>query len=190
MSKTEDKKDEENNENDRFLDICFEKQKKSKKVELKKPRKKRQIAQQDSWTLFVEQFQDENMDSILAKLEKKDKNLSILISHIKSKIRGYYAQDKEKALINDEKFVKYDHVIDLMKESKNICHYCKENVLLLYEYVRDPKQWTLERKDNDYGHIYDNVVLACLNCNIRRKTMKMERYEMTKMLSHIEKINS
>lgn len=190
MSKSEHKKDEENNENDRFLDICFEKPKKSKKVELKKPRKKRQIAQQDSWTLFVEQFQDEDMDSILAKLEKKDKNLSILISHIKSKIRGYYAQDKEKALINDEKFVKYDHVIDLMKESKNICHYCKENVLLLYEYVRDPKQWTLERKDNDYGHNYDNVVLACLNCNIRRKTMKMERYEMTKMLSHIEKINS
>jgi len=58
----------------------------------------------------------------------------------------------------------------------------------LYEYVRDPKQWTLERKDNSLGHTNDNVVLACLNCNIKRKCMHMERYEMTKLLEHIEKV--
>ena len=90
--------------------------------------------------------------------------------------------------MNDEKFVTYDNVIQLFRSSNGICHYCKSDVLFLYEFVRDPKQWTLERKNNDYGHNNDNVVLACLNCNVRRKTMKMERYEMTKLMTTIEKI--
>ena len=116
--------------------------------------------------------------------------MKILLSHIKSKIRGYYGQDKDKNPVDNDKFVKLENVLDLMETSHGLCHYCKSDVLLVYEYVRDTKQWTLERKDNSKGHNHDNVVLACLNCNIKRKCMKMERYEMTKLLAHIEKINS
>lgn len=180
--------DEKNTENERILNITLEKPKKSKKVDLKKPRKRRQIANHDSWNQYVTNFQDESFQSIIDGLEKGVAQWSMLISHIKTKIRGYYAQDKEKKLVNDEKFVTYDNVIQLFRSSNGICHYCKSDVLFLYEYVRDPKQWTLERKNNDYGHNNDNVVLACLNCNVRRKTMKMERYEMTKLMTTIEKI--
>ena len=33
--------------------------------------------------------------------------------------------------------------------SKLVCHYCHKKVKLLYQHVRDPEQWTLDRIDND-----------------------------------------
>ena len=55
-------------------------------------------------------------------------------------------------------------------------------VNVLYKNVREPLQWTLERIDNDYGHNHDNVTIACLECNLRRRTMYHERYVFTKQL--------
>ena len=40
----------------------------------------------------------------------------------------------------------------LLLESKMKCKYCRESVFLLYKEVRDPKQWTLDRIDNNFGH--------------------------------------
>ena len=79
------------------------------------------------------------------------------------------------------------NVLDLMIQYENKCFYCKENVNVLYEYVREPKQWTLERLDNKFGHNTDNVVIACLSCNLRRKTMYHERFLFTKQLNIIKK---
>ena len=59
----------------------------------------------------------------------------------------------------------------------------------MYEYVREPKQWTLERMNNSFGHNRDNVVIACLSCNIRRRTMASERYVLTKELGKIVKLD-
>ena len=63
-----------------------------------------------------------------------------------------------------------------------ICFYCKEPTNILYEYVREPKQWTIERLDNTYGHNCDNIVIACLSCNLRRRTTHFERYLSTKRI--------
>jgi len=38
-------------------------------------------------------------------------------------------------------------------------------------------QWTLERINNDFGHNNDNVVIACLQCNVERRTMYQGRYQ-------------
>ena len=187
MSKTNE---DDPPQNERIFTLPEPKPKKSKKVTLKKEQKKRIITQKDGWNDFVQKFQDHSFESIIQCLKKNDSEFKILLSHIKSKIRGYYGQDKDKNLVDNDKFVKLENVLDLMETSHGLCHYCKSDVLLVYEYVRDTKQWTLERKDNSKGHNHDNVVLACLNCNIKRKCMKMERYEMTKLLAHIEKINS
>jgi hypothetical protein len=67
------------------------------------------------------------------------------------------------------------------------CYYCKESVVLLYEYVRDPKQWTLERIDNSRGHNKDNVEIACLQCNLRRRCMYHERYLFTKQMNIVKR---
>jgi hypothetical protein len=57
---------------------------------------------------------------------------------------------------------------------------------ILYEHVREPKQWSLERIDNDYGHNKNNVEIACLSCNLRRKTMYHERFIFTKQLNIVK----
>ena len=59
----------------------------------------------------------------------------------------------------------------------------------MYENVREPKQWTLERLNNNFGHNCDNVVIACLNCNLKRRCIDSERYIKTKEMSKVVKLN-
>ena len=81
-------------------------------------------------------------------------------------------------------------VINLFKTSEMNCYYCKAKAEIMYEYVREPKQWTLERLDNTLGHNRDNVVIACLSCNLRRRTMAKERYLQTKAMANIVKLDA
>ena len=102
-----------------------------------------------------------------------------------AKISGYKCQDVKKGLYDESKFVCFDDVIALMNSRKMACFYCKKQALLFYEYSRDSAQWTLERIDNKYGHNTDNVEIACLNCNLRRRTMYHERYVFTKQMGTV-----
>lgn len=108
---------------------------------------------------------------------------------IRNKISGYRSQDIEKGILDETIFIKFQDVLDLFKTSGLQCYYCKEGVLILYEYVRDSKQWTLERLDNKFGHNNNNVVLACLQCNLRRRCMHSDRYLKTKQMANIVKVD-
>ena len=110
-------------------------------------------------------------------------------SSLESKLRGYKSQDIEKKLFDETLFVTYDYVIDLLKTSNMQCFYCKGLVMILYETVREPKQWTLERIDNKLGHNVNNVQISCLTCNLRRRTIFQERYILTKKLTNIQKVD-
>ena len=109
------------------------------------------------------------------------------IRQISIKLDGYKKQDVDKKKWDSSEFVNLMYVIDLLIESRLTCYYCKENVKILYKEVRDPKQWTLERIDNSIGHNCGNVEIACLSCNVRRRTMYHEKYRFTKQLT-IEKV--
>jgi hypothetical protein len=98
------------------------------------------------------------------------------------KISGYRAQDVKNNLFNSIKFVNLEFVMNLLKESNMKCFYCKEMVQVLYENVREPRQWTLDRIENNQGHNTSNVMIACLQCNLRRRCMYHERYLFTKQL--------
>jgi len=164
---------------------------KSKRVKLEKPKKKRTITQCSSWTNAVEEFDnitDQNIDVILQNDESTLQK--IILQQLKYKIGGYMNQDKLKQKLCLEKFITLQDVIQLLKSSQRICYYCKEETQLLYENVREPKQWTLERLNNDFGHNSDNVVISCLSCNLRRRTMASERYIQTKAMAKIVKIGS
>ena len=102
-----------------------------------------------------------------------------------AKISGYKSQDMKKGIYDDAKFVRFDDVVALMAGRKMSCFYCKKQALLFYEYSRDCDQWTLERIDNTRGHNVDNVEIACLNCNLRRRTMYHERYVFTKQMATV-----
>lgn len=105
---------------------------------------------------------------------------------INYKINSYKGQDVKKGLLLETEFVNYEYVLNLLIEKQLKCFYCLEDVLLLYNYVRENKQWTLERIDNKIGHNRGNVEIACLQCNLRRRTMYHERYVFTKQLCVIK----
>ena len=81
-----------------------------------------------------------------------------------------------------------DECIDKLVLSKMKCYYCNENMLLVYENVREPKQ-TLDRIDNNKGHITENVVISCLDCNLKRRTMNDKKFKFSKQMKIIKKIN-
>ena len=116
------------------------------------------------------------------KVEKveKDKYMSMLISHIKTKICSYKQQDIVKKKLNEEQFVTFEEVVELLKICGLTCHYCSEHVFILYEKVRETKQWSLDRINNDIGHNSGNLVIACLECNLKRRRTNKDAFMFTK----------
>jgi len=149
--------------------------------------KKRVVTETAKWSFKVCELNVEYEKQLIDEIYKNEiihkDHCSFIIQQIHQKIYGYKSQDIHKNKLEPEKLVCLDNVIHLMIEKSNMCHYCKEPVRLLYENVREPKQWTLDRINNDFGHNNDNIFLACLSCNLRRRTMYHERYVFTKQLT-------
>jgi len=159
-----------------------------KQINTQKEKKVRVIAQTDKWqqVLQSEYYTSQMQNDILTSHNTELPIYKMMIQQIQQKINGYKAQDLDKSLFSAPDFVDLDYTIDLIKKSGLKCYYCKHNVKILYEHVREPKQWSLERIDNDYGHTKNNVEIACLSCNLRRKTMYHERYIFTKQLNIVK----
>jgi len=66
------------------------------------------------------------------------------------------------------------------------CRYCDVEMNLLYDISREKKQWTIDRINNDLGHILNNFHLACLECNLKRRRRTDEKYLFTKKLNIIK----
>ena len=158
-----------------------------KKVEpVKKERAKRVITATNKWTCEPARTPEQEL-AIITQLAENTimdtSNCALVLRLIQGKVSGYRSQDVEKKLLNESALINSTDIIGLLTECKNICYYCQEPVQLFYEYVREPKQWTLDRIDNDFGHNRGNVLVACLQCNLRRRTMYHERYVFTKQLT-------
>ena len=166
--------------------------KESKQVNIEpKERKNRKITNTEKWQENEKELTIENKKGWIEELQKKEikneKMCELIKKEIIKKISGYRTQDVLKKLLEEDKLVDRENVIDLLEESELKCYYCKEVVEILYEKVREPKQWTLDRIDNCYGHNKENVVIACLDCNVHRKTMYHERFAFTKQLNIVKK---
>ena len=122
------------------------------------------------------------LNMLFNKVDKveKDKYMSMLISHIKTKICSYKQQDIVKKKLDEEQFVTFEEVIKLLKNCGLTCHYCSEHVFILYEKVRETKQWSLDRINNDIGHNTGNLVIACLECNLKRRRTNKDAFMFTK----------
>jgi len=176
------------------------KQSNQKKQIEPKPKKKRVITNHSSWNFTEEELSNENQWELLNQAffseteslsYNSNRTYKWLTSQIKSKIYGYLGQDIEKREREKNKIVDPENTIPInlsnilkkLVDSNLDCFYCREKVAILYETVRDPKQWTLERINNKEGHHYGNIEIACLNCNLRRRTMYHERYVFTKQMT-------
>lgn len=149
--------------------------------------KKRIITNTDKWvTQLSNTEQYECVEALQTNLSQEDKASKLILQQIQQKISGYRGQDIEKDILDETQLINVQQVLDLMVKTQNICYYCKKQVAVLYENVREPTQWTLDRIDNKHGHNHNNVLLACLNCNLRRRTMHTERYVFTKQLNIVK----
>jgi len=109
---------------------------------------------------------------------------------LNKKISGYKAQDRQKGILDESRFVDRDGILEHLVASRLVCHYCNEQVLFLYENIGEKKQWTLDRIDNNLGHNHDNVVIACLGCNIQRRDVNKDKFKFTKNLRIVKTSNN
>ncbi len=101
------------------------------------------------------------------------------------KINSYKTQDINKNKYNEDNINRED-TIEKLVASKLKCFYCKCNVLLFYNKVRDMEQWTLDRIDNDINHSSNNVIIACLKCNLQRRCQNKDKFLFTKQLKIVK----
>ena len=73
-------------------------------------------------------------------------------------------QDKMKNREND---LTYENVKELIEKCDDTCCYCA--VKLQHETMNQPNYSSIERIHNSIGHVIDNCLIVCLNCNISRK---------------------
>jgi hypothetical protein len=108
--------------------------------------------------------------------------IKIIKNQISHKLSNYKQQDILKKLFDKDKFISFEETIEKLKNSNLKCRYCNENVYLLYKFVREMKQWSLDRIDNSIGHNCDNVIISCLECNLNRRNKNSESFLFTKQL--------
>lgn len=177
-------------ENDIKKIIIIEEPKKTnvKKINCEKEKKMR--IETKTWGLVEEDLSHKTQLSILNSIHNesitKNKYISIFTSHIKSKLVSYKHQDIIKKKLNKDEFINFQQVIELLNTSELKCHYCSKEVYILYEKVREMTQWSLDRINNDIGHNVNNLVIACLECNLRRRRTNKDAFMFTKNMKIIK----
>jgi hypothetical protein len=114
----------------------------------------------------------------------------IFIQEINKKIYGYKQQDKLKKRYDDNCFLTFESVIQKMMDCQLKCRYCKHEMLVVYDILRENKQWSVDRIDNDLGHNINNFHLACLECNLSRRRRTDAKFLFTKQLNIVKRENT
>lgn len=112
---------------------------------------------------------------------------NIIIQELDKKIKGYKQQDLMKKIYNETHFIDILNILENLIKCNMLCFYCKCETYILYENVRELTQWTVDRIDNSLGHNKDNFVIACLNCNIKRRKTNTDKFLFTKQLHLVKK---
>lgn len=114
--------------------------------------------------------------------ENLNREISFSKSQIERKLNSYKHQDIDKKILDEARFINFTETIEKLIECGMKCYYCKKEMYILYELVRENLQWTLDRINNDEGHNRDNVVISCLECNLKRRRQTKDSFLFTKQL--------
>jgi hypothetical protein len=153
-----------------------------------KTKTNRLITRENVWNYDNINYEDEFkiLNDLKNNIINDDTNL--LKNEIKKKLSGYKSQDVKKNKYNPQKIINIDQTLKKLIDCGCKCLYCNGNSKIFYKYVRDINQWSLDRIDNNYGHNFDNVEISCLKCNLRRKTISLDKYMLTHQINTIKKI--
>ena len=105
---------------------------------------------------------------------------------LEKKLSGYKQQDLKKDRYVEAEFITLNYVTDMMKQCELKCRYCSCELYILYDNVREKRQWTIDRIDNNIGHNVGNVHLACLGCNLKRRNISDAKFDFTKNLTIVK----
>ena len=121
--------------------------------------------------------------SILSEGEDENNPIqSLLKSEINTKIQGYKGQDIKKYVHSADTLITFAEVLEKLRTTQLVCHYCANHVFVFYKNVREPMQWTLDRLDNALSHTNENTCIACLKCNLQRRVTHIDKCMFTKKL--------
>ena len=122
-------------------------------------------------------------DVIMGGIANTDMVLSYILREIDTKRKAYIYQDKHHEIYDPRYSITTERIVELLVSSELLCYYCREICQVTYKESMCRKQWTLDRIDNNYGHNDTNVVIACLDCNLKRGTMDSERFRQGKQFT-------
>ena len=109
--------------------------------------------------------------------------LKHILREIDTKRKAYIYQDKHHKIYDPRYSITTERIVEMLVGSELLCHYCREICQVAYKESMCRRQWTLDRIDNNYGHNDTNVVIACLDCNLKRGTMDSERFRQGKQFT-------
>ena len=177
-----EEKEEEKEENPRKIVITGQ----NNKYQIKKATKQQEVNKKRTSLLNKDicptLFEFDKQYELLLLNELPD----IIMKEIERKISGYKQQDIKKNIYNEQEIIQFHQVMEKLIEGKLNCYYCFQHMKLLYKIVRDYQQWTLDRIDNSLGHTNTNVVLCCLECNLKRRIQSSKNYLFTKQLKLVK----
>ena len=159
-------------------------------LEQKKNKDKKRVVT-ENWKFTSDDYAYENQIKIINNIKSNnlilnDEVSKITLQQINKKIYGYKQQDILKKLLNEEKLINLESIIDKMIECQLKCYYCQIELNVLYDISREMKQWTVDRINNDLGHNKDNFYIACLECNLKRRRRSDDKFLFTKQLKIIK----
>jgi hypothetical protein len=153
-------------------------------VNLAKPMEKRCVA--STWQLTAPDLtHDQHVDAVTALLLNEAATGSTckeFRANVRRKLYGYRQQDAKKGRPDAAQCAVERDVYVALAACGFECFYCHAHVLVLYEYRRDGRQWTLDRVNNAASHTAENVVVSCLRCNLSRRTTNDSLFYNTKNL--------
>lgn len=138
--------------------------------------------------VFENSYQVQIINKLYLKLEIENENFEFkkeLLREIDKKITSYKGQDINKNKYENKNITR-EQTIEKLVASKLKCYYCKCNMKIFYIKVRDMEQWTLDRINNDLSHTDENVVVACLKCNLQRRLQNKDKFLFTKKLKIVK----
>jgi hypothetical protein len=113
----------------------------------------------------------------------------IVIHELKLKFNSYKYQDKHKHKFDIDQHITLNQIISKLYNCQLKCYYCNTDLFLFHSKKRIHNQWSLERLNNNLGHYDSNTCIACLKCNLQRRTDNYEYFKQGKSIM-IEKIDS
>ena len=111
----------------------------------------------------------------------------LMKQQLERKLNNYKQQDIIKHIYDSTNIINFDDTLQKLIESNLLCYYCNKEILVLYEIVRENYQWTLDRIDNSLGHNKNNVLISCLQCNLKRRKQGKDAFLFTKQLQIVKK---